>query len=525
MTGPIVKLVNIFPNAYDNFIATARTCYSARGIVGVDDVAEGMGEPSEIERRRARKHALAESLFRAGHHTTLQHTHAQFALDRVSRHFIWSFLHSHPFYNSEQVSQRYVAMKDDSFHLPETLTGRSREIYLACARRQMEDYHWLSQALCPPVEAEYYARYKGRQGARRAVSDIRKKAREAARYALPVATHAYLYHTISVITLLRYHRVAQEFDTSAEQRRVVAAMAEALLQREPDFAHILQEPMPIQETPEYAFFFANNMHEADAENAARFTAEFDDQLGDATSIMIDWGAYNEHTLASSVRETLGIARGGLSDGEAIECVLNPARNRLLGEPMNLSTLSKLSRTLFHPHYTFRKKLSHSADSQDQRHRLTPGSRPILMRHYTGQPDCVTPAIMLKDDAIKRRYDDSMSATWETINKLLAIGESPEDAAYLLPNAVSVRFTESGDLLNLHHKMAMRLCFNAQEEIWRASIEEALAIARVNPLIGRWLLPPCALRKHAGQKPVCPEGDRYCGVPVWRTEIDEYQRII
>jgi thymidylate synthase ThyX len=193
--------------------------------------------------------------------------------------------------------------------------------------------------------------------------------------------------------------------------------------------------------------------------------------------------------------------------------------------MNLKTLSKLSRTLFHARYAFHKKLSHSADSQDQRHRLVPASRPILMRHYTGVPDFVTPRIVREDPAVLARYTESMGYTWATVNRLLMAGESPEDAAYLLPNAVAVRFTESCDLLNLHHKMAMRLCYNAQEEIWQASLDEAGAIARVNPDIGHWLLPPCAIRKLAGKAPHCPEGDRYCGVPVWTLGLDEYSRLI
>ena len=33
-------------------------------------------------------------------------------------------------------------------------------------------------------------------------------------------------------------------------------------------------------------------------------------------------------------------------------------------------------------------------------------------------------------------------------------------------------TESADLASLHHKLRMRLCYNAQEEIWRASLDEA-----------------------------------------------------
>ena len=482
-------------------------------------------DPAEAEKRRERKYDLARSLYRAGHHTTLQHAHAQFAIDRVSRHFLWSFLHSHPFYNSEQVSQRYVTVRDDSFHVPETLSPSSREAFMACVRRQMDDYHVLCELLRPAAEAAYLARFPGRRGSKRTEVDVQKRAQEAARYVLPIATHAYLYHTVSVITLMRYHRVAQEFDTSAEQRRVVKAMVDALLAHEPDFAAILQEPMPIEETPEYAFFAGASMCEVDMDNARLFVGEFDSRLGGATSVLTDWGENNEETVATAVREVLGLARGTMTNEAALELVLNPARNQILGESMNLTTLSKLSRTLFHAHYVFRKKLSHSADSQDQRHRFTPGSRPILMRHYTGEPDFVTPLLVQSEPEAAARYCDSMAATWETVNRLLLAAESPEDAAYLLPNAVGVRFTESGDLLNLHHKMAMRLCFNAQEEIWRASLEEARAIRTVNPAIGRWLGPPCAIRRDAGRKPPCPEGDRYCGVPVWRNEMDQYDRVI
>src|SRR3989304_4896319 len=96
---------------------------------------------------------------------------------------------------------------------------------------------------------------------------------------------------------------------------------------------------------------------------------------------------------------------------------------------------------------------------------------------------------------------------------------------LLPNAVAVRFTESGDLLNLRHKYAMRLCYNAQEEIWRASLDEVEQISKVNPAIGKYLLPPCTSRDMADVRPVCPEGERFCGVKVWRLRLRDYRRII
>jgi hypothetical protein len=78
---------------------------------------------------------------------------------------------------------------------------------------------------------------------------------------------------------------------------------------------------------------------------------------------------------------------------------------------------------------------------------------------------------------------------------------------------------------LHHKLRMRLCYNAQEEIFAASKDEALQIAEVDPTIGKYLGAPCTLRQAAGVKPFCPEGDRYCGVPVWRLAIADYDRVL
>ena len=34
-----------------------------------------------------------------------------------------------------------------------------------------------------------------------------------------------------------------------------------------------------------------------------------------------------------------------------------------------------------------------------------------------------------------------------------------------------------------------------------------------------------LRHAAAARPICPEGDRYCGIPVWKLEIREYERVL
>ncbi|MBI4446255.1 MAG: FAD-dependent thymidylate synthase [Acidobacteria bacterium] len=508
---PEVKLVKAFTEPFKNIVATARTCYSNRGIV-------------EVEELTARDCEISQSIYQAGHHTTLQHAHFQFTLNRVSRHFIWSFLHSHPFYNSEQVSQRYVEVKPDACAIP-PLEGKALEVYLATVVRQTTAYSELCQRLVPLVQHHYGQRFPGRNPdqlpARR---DIKKKAQELARYVLPVATFSYLYHTVSGVTLLRYWRLAQQFECPLEQRIVVGKMVEQLLECDPNFKLILEEPLPLEETPEYAFL-ASVPSKTCPSTRREFIDEFDRGLGGFISRLVDWKPNNERILAQSVREVLGIPESLLADKEAISLVLDPSRNRLFGEALNLSTMSKLSRTLAHAGYTFRKKLSHTADSQDQRHRMVPASRPILFAHFTETPDYVTPALLCEEAAAERIYRDTMNQTWEQIGALRKMGVPDEFALYLLPNAVTVRFTESGDLLNLHHKYTMRLCYNAQEEIWRASLEEVQQIRSINPLIGGYLLPPCTQRKSADIRPVCPEGERYCGVPVWKLQLDDYHRVI
>jgi flavin-dependent thymidylate synthase len=512
--APKVRLVHAFDRPYENVVATARTCYSAKGIVTEDQASA----------RPDRRDAIAKSIYEAGHHTTFQHAHFQFSMENVSRQFLWTFLHSHPFYNSEQVSQRYVEVKKGNYAVP-PMGAPERDIYEKAARRQQDAYARLTDLLTPLAGQRYFGLFPGRtrgDGPTRFAGAIKKRAQEIARYALPVATFSYLYHTISGVTLFRYWRLCESMDAPAEQREIVGQMVAEVLRHDPLYATVLQDPLPLEETPEYAAFRALPRVRG---SSREFRREFDAELGGRVSRLVDWKANNEEVLAAAVREILGVPRAALSDDDAIRLVLDPSKNRILGETLTLTSQDKLSRAMFHPAYTFRKKLSHTADSQDQRHRMTPASRPALPAYLSDEPDYVVP--MLVDDVPEAAalYRESMDETWQAIGELRARGVPDEFAAYLLPNAVAIRFTESADLLNLHHKYAMRLCYNAQEEIWRASLDEALQIRDVNPRIGPWLLPPCTLRHHAEVRPVCPEGERFCGVVVWKLDQSAYVRTL
>ncbi len=516
---PLVELTNGFSDAFDNAVATARSCYSSRVVA--------TAEVRKDERARELRDRIARETYQAGHHTTLQHATFQFAISNVSRQLLWSFFHAHPFYNSEQVSQRYVEVRAGNALVP-ALPERELALYRATIERQMAAYHDLVELLLAPAEAEYFRLFPGRRRERASwLGQVKKKAQEVARYVLPIATFAHLYHTVSGLTLHRYHRLSRSLDVGDELRLCVEAMVAAVTARDPLFFRDIEEPLPLEATPEAALLEAHGgAGRVGGDRARRFREEFDHALGPWRSRLVDYARNGEATLASSVRSTVGLARDELSDDEAIRRVLSPEENRLLTGSLTLTTLSKATRALAHPTYTFQKKLSHAADSQDQRHRMVPASRPVLGAQYAGgEPDAVVPELVLRTPAALDRFRQSLAETFGAVDALLSSGVAPADALYLLPNAFPIRFEETGDLLHLQHKWTSRLCYTAQEEIWRASLDEVRQVGEVHPRIGRELLPPCTLRARAGVRPTCPEGPRYCGVPVWRLGVEEFERLI
>lgn len=525
---PKVTLTKWFAAPLDNAVATARTCYSSR-IVTDDDVRQNL----------ALRDRIARSTFKAGHHTTLQHAHFQFAIEQVSRQALWSFFHAHPFYNSEQVSQRYVEVKAGRVLKPDLSSwGPALDArWDAVVERQMRVYHELIELLQPTVERLYFGLFPSRRRERakgegevdkRWQGSMQKRAQEVARYVLPVATHAHLYHTISALTLLRYRRVVTAHDCPTEQRLVVDQMVHAVLAQDPDFALMLEEPLDEHDTPDARALGAVGRAGVDVEMTREVIREFDAALEQRTSKLVSITEHPERVLARALREALGVPRARLSDEAALALLLDPAHNGALGESLNLLTLGKASRALELVHVTFQRKISHAADSQAQRHRMTPGARPILWTQVVpGEADFVLPVIFEEPDAERARavYEHEMRDIATDVATFHEAGVPPEAWQYLLPNAVPVRYTETGSLLDQHHKWTTRLCFNAQEEIWRATTDELEQVAQRAPALVEHLLPPCGQRRRAGVTPFCPEGDRFCGQPVWQQARSQYLRVL
>src|SRR5260370_15918575 len=134
---PRVTLRNAWAHPYDSAIAAARTCYAPR-LIGPEEITD------------KQRLNIGAATFYSGHHTAYQHAHFQFGLENISRQFVWSFLHAHPFYNSEQQSQPYVPLdRAQAYIPPESLffDPPTRTIYEQAIARAWQHYRELSALL------------------------------------------------------------------------------------------------------------------------------------------------------------------------------------------------------------------------------------------------------------------------------------------------------------------------------------------------------------------------------------------
>jgi thymidylate synthase ThyX len=498
---PRVTLRNAFSHPFDSAIAAARTCYSSRLI-----------NPEEITDKQRLN--IGAATFYSGHHTVYQHAHFEFGLENISRQFVWSFLHAHPFYNSEQQSQRYVRMERAQAFVPPIdlyFNSQAREIYEQAIARAWAYYRELSALLVSDTrtilsDIWHIGPMSHPKRIQKIERSAEKRAIEIARYVLPIAAFTTMVHTLSGIVLHRLWRMCSASDTPSEARAVIGDMVALVRQQDPQFFERFGTA-PLEELPEWKKIAP------DQSNADNFAREFDAPLQGKTSRLLDYSHNAVRVMADAYRAVVGLPESACSNTEAIDRLLNPSRNLYRLETLNIGVHAPMMRALQHATYTFAKKISHTADSQDQRHRMVPGSRPLLTLSDTREPDYITPLLLKENLRAKEVYDRAMCDAWTAKNQLLDRGVPPEIALYLLPNAKSIRLVETGSLLHLLHKWTMRTCFNAQEEIYNASMDEIAQVRGVHPELSRYIGPPCHLR--AGiTTPICTEGSHFCGIKVW-----------
>ena len=222
----------------------------------------------------------------------------------------------------------------------------------------------------------------------------------------------------------------------------------------------------------------------------------------------------EEIVADSVRSVFGLDADEMTDDEALDRVMNPGAEPVPARhPERLVSLAADAgaaprdlrvREAAEPHGRFAGPAAPHGAGVAAAH--------DVCRHR--EPDYITPRLIAANARARAVYDCAMREAWTAKNRLLELGVPLEFALYVLPNAKTLRFIESGSLLALLHKWTLRTCFNAQEEIYLASMDEIAQVRAVHPRIGRHIGPPCVIRNGL-ISPRCTEGSHFCGVPVWR----------
>jgi thymidylate synthase ThyX len=513
-------------------IAAAWSCYGGKPAKTAHVLKLINEDPLEATEDRAGRRTKAlklyADLFAAGHHTTMQHANFVFVLDNVSRLAIWSFFHSHPNYNSEQVSQRYREVTGASMTTPD-LPEPLLLIYREAIERSLSGYRRLTEILTPDFERDYGSVFparvkaKGDEAVKRVAGAVQKRSQEVARYVLPLATPAHLYHTVNALTLLRYHVLANQPDAPTEVRYIVNRMVEEVLAVDPYFLGAPGMPLDLRLVGAGELLEARaldnwreNLAQSDDQTEA-FCREFDAALGPwENSRLASFNPNAEGVMAGAVRTVLGLPDGAMPDADALAQVLDGRQNPYLGHPLYLAMNSKLMQTMNHVPFTFQKRISGAEDAQNQRHRGTPSSSPLLTGHLRRAPDVITPWAIARNPEALAEYNATIDAMWTAKNRLLDGGAAREHVLYLLPNSHRVRFYESGTLMTYYWKWIKRLCYDAQREISSTARQEVAQVRAALPGIGRFVDgPPCVMRARAGSLPFCPEGERFCGIPVWK----------
>src|SRR5436305_813165 len=318
---PRVTLRNAFAHPFDSAIAAARTCYAPR-LIGPEEITD------------KQRLNIGAATFYSGHHTVFQHAHFEFGLENISRQFVWSFLHAHPFYNSEQQSQRYVRLDRAQAYIPPQslfFDSATRTIYEQAIARAWEYYRELSallvtdarEILCDIWHVSPMSHPKRIQKIERSAE---KRAIEIARYVLPLAAFTTMVHTVSGIVLHRLWRMSAASDTPSEARAVIGEMVAQVRAIDPQFFDRFGTE-PLQEMPEWADHASSTQNgNTRISPGEAFAKEFDAKLDRKTSKLVDYSPNAPRVMAEAYRAVVGQTESECPDADAIDRLLNPARN-------------------------------------------------------------------------------------------------------------------------------------------------------------------------------------------------------
>lgn len=105
---------------------------------------------------------------------------------------------------------------------------------------------------------------------------------------------------------------------------------------------------------------------------------------------------------------------------------------------------------------------------------------------------VPPRIMMRGGEALRLYEEAVRRLGEAYERLVEMGVAPEDARYLLPQAVKTKIVVTMNARELLHFIGLRACTKAQWEIRALAWALWRKLNALHPRLWKWAGPRCII---------------------------------
>jgi thymidylate synthase (FAD) len=210
----------------------------------------------------------------------------------------------------------------------------------------------------------------------------------------------------------------------------------------------------------------------------------------------------ERAIAAAAR----LCYAPVGAAELLETMSEEAVHRVL----KIIVTSGHTSALEHASYSFAiDGVSRALTHQLVRHRLASYNQQSQRYvSYTDEPAFIVPPDVVADPQAASAFLDSCGAAFLAYRQLLDSGVAPEDARYLLPNAMETKIVVTMNIRELLHFFELRCCKRAQWEIR----ELALAMLELVEPTAPYILMDAGASCRRGP---CREGKMTCGEPYER----------
>jgi len=159
--------------------------------------------------------------------------------------------------------------------------------------------------------------------------------------------------------------------------------------------------------------------------------------------------------------------------------------------------------------------------QITRHRLM--SFTVRSQRYIGitdEDDYVIPDEII-EKGFEKEYHKLMGDAFELYRKMVEGGVSPENARYVIPQAVTTKFVVTMNFREFKHFIGLRMCERAQweiRELAKKMWEEVYKVKELRPLL-KWAKvgPRCIQFGYCPERELMPEG-------CWRRQRDWWENV-